>query len=152
MAIMTRYIDKIIINRTKAGDSLGLAFDHNGECMMNFHFEDGYAIEVDVNGNHVRPENDPIILFYPTMNNVLVTPWKKEAVEEYINRPVAGAYDIALKFGFPMRFSTLSSELKTRIKENFIPEEIQWYIQCCPNYAREHPEIKQQLQEFFKSY
>ena len=134
------------------GTNLALCYTDDGECAINMDFHDGYAIEVDEDGNHVRPEQDPLILLYPSIKVVIASKVLREEIESYTGRPVSSGYDIALKYGLLRRFNDLVPEWKQQLKEYFLPEKLQWYIRCCPNYMRQHPEIETQIQQFFNAY
>ena len=147
--LMTRKIVEILFSKDEVGTDIGLCYTDDGECSVNMYFQDGYAIEVDEDGNHVRPEQNPLILLYPSIKVVKASKMMLEEIESYTGRPVECVSDIALKYGILHRFNDLVPEWKHQLKEDFLPEKLQWYIRCCPNYMLQHPEIEAQIQQFF---
>ena len=146
------YHDEILFYKDMVGKDLGLSFDNYNECAVNFDFHDGYAIEVDDDGNHIRPEQNPLILFYPTIDIVQKDKGMQRAIEDYTCRPCKNQFDIALKFGRLTRYRNLSQEEKLSLKDDFLSEKLQWYVKCCPDYRIKHPEIDQQIQDYYNNY
>lgn len=93
------FVESVLID-TKRNNCWGL-IGSNGEIEIQMKFFDGYAVEVDDEWKELPPEKDPVMMFYPTLDEVNNVSSASEAIEEYTGRKWDGKsiYDIALKFG-----------------------------------------------------
>lgn len=108
MKIYQNCIDEFLISKDEKTNVLGLQFGPDKKCAVMMEFFDGQAIEVDMDGNAIPKEKDPIVLTYPTMMEVRQS---KKLQEEIINATSCQTandiiqYHVALTYGMPARMS-----------------------------------------------
>ena len=106
MKIYNNVIDEIILSKDESTSKLGLCFDKNDECTVMMEFFDGYAMEVDKDGNPIEDGSNPLILSYPTMKQVKNS---KQMQDKILRHTVCTCtndiiqYHVALTFGKPNR-------------------------------------------------
>ena len=110
--------DSILLSKDMARHDLGVSFDESGEHEAVFRFFDGYAVESDEDGN-VLLEDNPIVLYYPTLDEVRGSRSLQSHIRDYTMRDDINQYDVALKFGVPSRYRTLKDE--TDIRDLLMP-------------------------------
>ena len=102
------YVSNILLNKNSFPvlngkgltevDSLppGVKFDENGEFTIEMEFHDGFAYDLNPHGYGFY---DRVALYYPTIEEVLQSPGKVKAIQDYTGRLEVTPFDVALKFG-----------------------------------------------------
>ncbi len=97
------FIDEILVDITQPCNACwGMEASDNQYPLM-LKFFDGYAVEVDDNWLEVPAEKDPVVMFYPTLDEVNKSEELQQKIFQHTNRmwePEIGCvYDVALTFG-----------------------------------------------------
>ena len=91
-------------------DTILLNDSNNEEVEVTMAFKDCIAIEVDDSGD-VPLFSDPMVMTYPSENDVMETPEMVSKIELYTGRPVdrndSCFFDIALVYGVHRRLSEI---------------------------------------------
>ena len=62
--------DDLFLNEDMCSPRLKLKFNAAGEYSAMFQFMDGYAIQTDDDGVIIPPDGKPLVLYYPTLDEV----------------------------------------------------------------------------------
>jgi len=166
---MQKNIDVIILYEDEETKKAGLDFDKKHELEVMMDFQDGFAREVNDDESDMKDEENPIVLVYPMIKEVMTS---KKMIGEIIDYTSCNCkedisfYDIALKYGKPMRledFKSLGHETKQQKKEihvqynDFDKELLDLHKKVCNEIAKlmslhgidriEMPEVEFRMQE-----
>ena len=97
------YIGEILIDITKPENACYGMEATDGEYPLMLKFFDGYAVEVDNDWLEVPAEKDPVVMFYPTLDEVNESKELQDKIYKHTGRmwgpEVRCVYDVALTFG-----------------------------------------------------
>ena len=106
--------DDLFLNEDMCSPRLKLKFDAAGEYPAMFQFMDGYAIQTDDDGVIIPPDGKPLVLYYPTLDEVRGSALMRDEICDYTCRPDINQYDVALKYGLASRIGLQMDESDIR--------------------------------------